>query len=219
MEFDSHINGIVVTAVTVMNAVTPGLRGGREVPAPTGAALADAVNEALRATSRTSTGPLSDAAAQRMADWTVRLRAVVEDVEAGRVDAAATALNAVLRDAHAVPTLSHHDGEPWHLHFHRTDADEVEGWVAGMATGLAFVLGNPTIDRLGVCTAAACDRVYIDTSRNGSRRFCSTTCQNRIKAAAFRARRKVEEGGAAVSPAAAPRRAPATRAGGRLRPR
>jgi predicted RNA-binding Zn ribbon-like protein len=31
--------------------------------------------------------------------------------------------------------------------------------------------------------------VYVDVSRNGTRRFCSTTCQNRVKAAAFRKRR------------------------------
>jgi predicted RNA-binding Zn ribbon-like protein len=40
-----------------------------------------------------------------------------------------------------------------------------------------------------VCTAPRCDRVYVDTSRNGTRRFCSTTCQNRVKAATFRERK------------------------------
>ena len=47
-------------------------------------------------------------------------------------------------------------------------------------------------DRLGVCDAARCDRVYVDTSRNGARRFCSTACQNRTKAAAFRTRSRTE---------------------------
>jgi predicted RNA-binding Zn ribbon-like protein len=28
----------------------------------------------------------------------------------------------------------------------------------------------------------------VDTSRNGTRRFCSTACQNRVKAALFRER-------------------------------
>lgn len=186
MDFDSHINGVVVSAVTLVNAVTPGMRGGRAVERPEGTALAKAVNEALQPST-----PMSVAEADRISGWMIRLRAVVEHVEHGRVDDACTLLNAVLRDSHAVPTLSRHDGEPWHLHFHRTDADFVEGWVAGMATGLAVVLGNATIERLGICNAVACDRVYIDTSRNGTRRFCSTTCQNRIKAAAFRARRRV----------------------------
>ncbi len=42
--------------------------------------------------------------------------------------------------------------------------------------------------RVGVCTAPRCDRVYVDTSRNGTRRYSSTSCQNRVKTAAFRAR-------------------------------
>jgi predicted RNA-binding Zn ribbon-like protein len=50
------------------------------------------------------------------------------------------------------------------------------------------VLGSEESGRLGVCTAARCDRVYVDISRNATRRFCSTTCQNRVKAAAFRER-------------------------------
>jgi predicted RNA-binding Zn ribbon-like protein len=50
------------------------------------------------------------------------------------------------------------------------------------------VLGSESHDRLGVCTAPRCDRVYVDTSRNGTRRYCSTSCQNRVKTAAFRAR-------------------------------
>ena len=66
----------------------------------------------------------------------------------------------------------------------------VSGWAAGCATGLAIVLGGEHFDRLGVCTAPHCDRVYVDTSRNGSKRFCSTACQNRVKTAAFREARQ-----------------------------
>lgn len=191
MEFDSHISGVAVAAVTFVNAVTPGMRGGRPVPRLEGTALAATVNETLQAVSSRPPDPMSEAEAERITGWMARLRTVIEHVEQGRVDDACTLLNEVLRGSQAVPTLSRHDGEPWHLHFHRTDADPVDGWVAAMATGLAVVLGNAAIERLGVCTAADCDRAYIDTSRNGTRRFCSTTCQNRIKAAAFRARQRV----------------------------
>jgi predicted RNA-binding Zn ribbon-like protein len=76
--------------------------------------------------------------------------------------------------------LGRHDGEPWRLHFH--------GAEDSLATGLAVVLGSDLRGRIGVCTAPRCDRVYVDASRNGTRRFCSTTCQNRVKTAAFRAR-------------------------------
>ena len=43
--------------------------------------------------------------------------------------------------------------------------------------------------RLGVCAADRCDRVFVDVSRNAGKRFCSLSCQNRVKAAAFRGRR------------------------------
>jgi predicted RNA-binding Zn ribbon-like protein len=114
-----------------------------------------------------------------------RLREVFE---AGSADAAASLVNAQLAGTGAHPRLEKHDGEPWHLHFTAADDTLVTGWAAGCATGLAVVLGSELYDRLGVCTAPRCDRVYVDTSRNGTRRYCSTACQNRVKTAAFRAR-------------------------------
>jgi len=66
--------------------------------------------------------------------------------------------------AHA-PELERHDGQSWHLHFHAAGNSLPEGWAAGCATGLAVVLGGELYDRLGVCTAPRCDRVYVDTSR------------------------------------------------------
>jgi predicted RNA-binding Zn ribbon-like protein len=44
-------------------------------------------------------------------------------------------------------------------------------------------------DRLGVCADEKCADVYVDQSPAGHRRFCSLTCQNRSRTAAFRARR------------------------------
>lgn len=44
--------------------------------------------------------------------------------------------------------------------------------------------------RLGRCEGARCADVYVDSSSAGRRRFCSTTCQNRNRIAAFRARRR-----------------------------
>ncbi|WP_345391172.1 CGNR zinc finger domain-containing protein [Nonomuraea salmonea] len=40
----------------------------------------------------------------------------------------------------------------------------------------------------GVPCRPPCDRVYVDSSRNAVRQFCSRSCQSRVKAAAFRAR-------------------------------
>ncbi|MEV4292778.1 CGNR zinc finger domain-containing protein [Nonomuraea bangladeshensis] len=44
-------------------------------------------------------------------------------------------------------------------------------------------------DRFGQCAAHRCDAVYIDLTRNGSRRYCSSACTARAKTAAYRSRR------------------------------
>ncbi|WP_260190992.1 CGNR zinc finger domain-containing protein [Actinophytocola gossypii] len=185
MEFDSHTSDVVGNAVALINDVTPGERHGKPFPAP--ADLRIAVRDAVPP-SRTPDHPTETEAAE-LAGWAARLRAVVELVDDGEVDTACTTLNRILRETEAMPTLVRHDGEPWHLHFHSAGAEWAISWAASMATALAVVLGNASIERLGICNATACDRVYVDISRNGTRRFCSTACQNRVKAAAFRARK------------------------------
>ena len=45
-------------------------------------------------------------------------------------------------------------------------------------------------DRLGVCADHQCADVYVDASPAGHRRFCSVTCQNRTRVAAYRKRHR-----------------------------
>lgn len=189
MDFDSHTSGVVTSAVALLNAVTPGWSRGREYQPPASDGLAESVRDALATgESRFARLPSGDEAAE-LADSAARLRAVFDRLDAGDMDGACGHVNTLLADTGAVPVLSNHDGGPWHLHFHAMDAGYARGWAASMATALAIILGNPHADRLGVCSAQACDRVYVDTSRNGTRRFCSTSCQNRVKAAEFRRRK------------------------------
>jgi predicted RNA-binding Zn ribbon-like protein len=187
VDFSSHVDAVVTVAVRLVNTLTPGEAHGRGYLPPDGDALAALATEALRA-GRADTRAVSAAEAAELADFAWALRLVFEDVAAGRLDQAAEAVNGLLADTGARPKLDKHDGEPWHLHFHAATESLTAGWAAGCATGLAIVLGSDLAGRLGACTAERCDRVYVDTSRNGTRRFCSTTCQNRIKAAAFRSR-------------------------------
>ena len=44
--------------------------------------------------------------------------------------------------------------------------------------------------RVGACADQHCADVYVDASPGGHRRFCSVTCQNRTRVAAFRQRRR-----------------------------
>ena len=86
------------------------------------------------------------------------------------------------------PHLAQKRGQ-WRLHHHPVDATLVPMYTAICAGGMARMIGAGQGERLGTCEATDCDRVFIDVSKNASRRFCSTTCQNRVKAAAFRHRR------------------------------
>jgi predicted RNA-binding Zn ribbon-like protein len=180
VNFDSYTDRVVGTAVALVNALTPGEEGGRRVEPGGAAALAGC---------RAIVGrPVTDAEAAALATLAGRLRAVFEAAEAGRADQVADLVNALLQDYRAAPKLSRHDGEPWHLHYRSTAAGLATEWGAGCATGLAVVVDGQAIGRLGVCRAEACDRVFVDVSRNASRRFCSESCLNRTKVAAFRAR-------------------------------
>jgi predicted RNA-binding Zn ribbon-like protein len=186
VNFNSHLDLVVAVAVRLVNALTVGEDRGRPYAPPEGEELPRAVAGALAADSRTRQVTGQDA--DEIRAIAQELRAVFEHVADGDVDAAAGQVNKLLAWTGARPLLRRHGDESWHLHFHGASETLASGWAAGCATGLAVVLGSDDRGRLGVCTAPRCDRVYVDTSRNGTRRFCSTSCQNRVKTAAFRAR-------------------------------
>jgi hypothetical protein len=98
-------------------------------------------------------------------------------------------LNALLALASPKPYATDHDGE-LHLHYARPDAGAVEQLTTTVAMGLSQVVVQHGWQRLGVCSAEGCGNVYVDTSRNASRRYCSNTCASRSTVAAYRARQK-----------------------------
>ena len=61
------------------------------------------------------------------------------------------------------------------------------------AMGLTAVVAEYGLNRLGVCSSDTCRDVFVDTSRNRSRRHCSTTCATREHVAAHRQRKRQEE--------------------------
>jgi predicted RNA-binding Zn ribbon-like protein len=98
-------------------------------------------------------------------------------------------LNELLALARPRPYATDHDGE-LHLHHARPDSSALEQLTTTVAMGLSQVVMEHGWQRLGVCSAEGCDNVYVDTSRNASRRYCSNTCASRSTVAAYRARRK-----------------------------
>jgi predicted RNA-binding Zn ribbon-like protein len=123
--------------------------------------------------------------------------AEVFDVAAGG-DTAGTAerINRLLERAQRTPRLSDHDGSPWHLHVTDDDAPWAD-WLAAVAgLGLARMLVDDGVARLGRCAAPSCQMVFAGGPRNHPRRYCSTTCANRTRVAAFRARKRQVGAGA-----------------------
>jgi len=111
--------------------------------------------------------------------------------ESGDEEAAVAVLNAILHDCGAVPHLSNHDGQPWHLHVIGADSPVRDQVGANAAMGLLTVISAEGLARLNVCIGAKCAEVFIDVSRNQSRRYCSPAiCGNRAHAASFRRRRQ-----------------------------
>ena len=115
-----------------------------------------------------------------------RLRSVFDAEDEGQ---AADVINSLLADAAAVPRISVHGDAP-HLHF-ETDDDSPARWLGAVtAMGLSVALIEGGYERFGKCQASTCDDVYVDISRNRSRRHCSDTCTTRENVAAHRARQK-----------------------------
>jgi predicted RNA-binding Zn ribbon-like protein len=126
---------------------------------------------------------LSDDEAARISEWASRLRPVFAAEPAQRPDL----VNGLLVEAACRPYITTHDGKPPHLHYSAEDAGPVGRVRAYTAGGLAHLVCEAP-DRLGICRREDCATAYVDTSRNGRRRFCSTRCATRVHVAEHRAR-------------------------------
>jgi predicted RNA-binding Zn ribbon-like protein len=119
-----------------------------------------------------------------------RLRDVFEYGAAGRDTEAVEALNALL-EAHPVqPRISGHEVGDWHMHVTSRGSSVAAEHMAGAVWGLAVWLCEFGSDRFGVCADERCRNVYLDTSSNCCRRFCSERCATRSHVAAHRARKR-----------------------------
>jgi predicted RNA-binding Zn ribbon-like protein len=98
------------------------------------------------------------------------------------------AVNEMLRKAQARPYLTRHDGSDWHMHATDSDAPLAERMRVEAALALIDVIRMNEVGRLRLCGADNCTGLLLDLSRNGSKRFCSVRCGNRMNMAAFRER-------------------------------
>ena len=102
-------------------------------------------------------------------------------------------INTILREAQALPQLTRHDDIDWHIHATLPDAPLAERIQVEIALALGDVIRADARDRLRVCEATECEGVLVDLSRNGSKRFCSVRCGNRMNMIAYRERQLATE--------------------------
>ncbi len=104
---------------------------------------------------------------------------------------AATAVNALVRDAGVTPRLTDHDGYAWHFHYFTPGAGLAEHLLVDCGVALAQVVAAGESERLRRCDAPGCERVLVDLSRNRSKRYCDArTCGSRLHVAAYRERQR-----------------------------
>ena len=121
-------------------------------------------------------------------DAVAALRPLLAQVWELAVDDAVGLVNTLLREAGALPQLVKHDGWDYHLHATSADAPLADRMAVEAAMAFTDVIRSGELERLRRCAADDCDNVLVDLSKNRSRRFCGTTCANRVNVAAYRSR-------------------------------
>jgi predicted RNA-binding Zn ribbon-like protein len=159
---------------------------------------ADAVRE-LFGTSTQLAVRVTDTDVARLRAVRARLRGLFEAADEQDEARAVDLLNALMLEFPVSPQISGHTvlneetGRPdWHMHLADHAANAAAAYSASACMGLAVQVTSLGVDRLGVCEAAPCRNVYVDTSTNSSRRYCSDRCATRANVAAYRARKRLE---------------------------
>jgi predicted RNA-binding Zn ribbon-like protein len=118
------------------------------------------------------------------------LRAVFDAAADGRSADMVERLNRLLERHRPQPSISGHDDCDWHLHIADDQDPVATEFATGAVMGLAMAFLDLGPDRFGSCADPRCGGVFLDTSRNRSRRYCSDRCASRANVAAHRERQR-----------------------------
>ena len=132
---------------------------------------------------------LGDRDAVVLRRFVTELRPVFEASNDRQEQAVVDRLNELLAKHPITPRISGH-GEGWHMHVADQQLSVCDVLVAESLMGLSTLVCELGATRLGVCDAKPCTHVFVDTSPNRSRRYCSDRCSSRANVAAYRARQR-----------------------------
>jgi len=181
----TYDRSIVKLAIDLMNTFDPYFDDPERLATP------DAAGEFLLAHDLPTDPPLTDG---ELADIH-RLRGKLREIVQAEDDVAALRkLNALLETVEVAPGTALDEEGRWQIAL--TPAAGLPSnrrLATGAILGLAEILQRHGRDRLNICAADPCREVFIDLSRNRSRRYCSDRCANRHNVAAFRERARSTE--------------------------
>jgi len=114
-----------------------------------------------------------------------------EAFDATSEEEAVATLNALLAE-HGRPPQLERAGREWRFRYGPDEGAGVEFLAAPTALGLLETIREHGLSRFGRCSAHPCRCVYVDRSRNRSRRYCCDLCADRANQAAARRRRQAK---------------------------
>jgi hypothetical protein len=182
----SHRDQVVEASIELVNMLAPGYSGGYPfAPPPESAERAEIGNQIFSRFGEhwTAFGPGDG---PQLGELAAALHPVYVNLAARDVAAAVPLVNDLLRAFPASPHIS--TSPPWSLHYHDHALPPVAAWQVGCAAALGSFISSGAWQYIGRCEAVKCDRVFIDDTKNRSRRFCTQRCQNRDKVRAYRLR-------------------------------
>lgn len=96
---------------------------------------------------------------------------------ADRQDGAQVAerLNALLTRHPIHQQIASHDGQHWHVHLVESGS-AADRHAAGAIAGLTGLVTESGTDRLGICAATGCERVFVTAGPAADKRYCSERC-------------------------------------------
>lgn len=136
----------------------------------------------------------SDAELDAVADRMVPLARLLRSLPGAELEVVVQAVNAQLEAAAIAPSLSSHDGFALHIHWTPPQTPFAHQVAVDLLMAVAQTLCDHGTQRFGRCVADDCDRLFYDTTKNRSRRFCTDPrCASRTHTAAHRARQAAED--------------------------
>ncbi len=100
-------------------------------------------------------------------------------------------LNRLFASLRAIPQAEIEDGDKVRLTLQAEPQMPLpERLTLATAYDIVQLLQTYGLERLHFCASEPCRDVFVDTSRNRTRRFCSERCANRYNVAAYRERQK-----------------------------